>query len=163
MKKELKAQVIEQIAAQLEQTPNFYITDIAGLNAEQTTKLRRACFEAGIKLTVVKNTLFEHVIKGMDNEEIKLVIPALKGNSAIMYTEVANAPAKLIKKLSKEGLEKPVLKDKLDELASIKSKEELLGDIIGMLQSPINNVISALQNAGGQTIAGLVKTLSEKE
>ena len=111
----------------------------------------------------------------MDNEEIKLVIPALKGNSAIMYTEVANAPAKLIKKLSKEGLEKPVLKaayvqecafvgaDKLDELASIKSKEELLGDIIGMLQSPINNVISALQNAGGQTIAGLVKTLSEKE
>ena len=170
MKKELKAQVIEQIAAQLEQTPNFYITDIAGLNAEQTTKLRRACFEAGIKLTVVKNTLFEHVIKGMDNEEIKLVIPALKGNSAIM-----NAPAKLIKKLSKEGLEKPVLKaayvqecafvgaDKLDELASLKSKEELLGDIIGMLQSPINNVISALQNAGGQTIAGLVKTLSEKE
>jgi len=175
MKKELKAQVIEQIAAQLEQTPNFYITDIAGLNAEQTTKLRRACFEAGIKLTVVKNTLFEHVIKGMDNEEIQLVIPALKGNSAIMYTEAANAPAKLIKKLNKEGLEKPVLKaayvqdcafvgaDKLDELASIKSKEELLGDIIGMLQSPINNVISALQNAGGQTIAGLVKTLSEKE
>lgn len=175
MKKELKAQVIEQIAAQLEQTPNFYITDIAGLNAEQTTKLRRACFEAGIKLTVVKNTLFEHVIKGIDNEELQLVIPALKGNSAIMYTEAANAPAKLIKKLNKEGLEKPVLKaayvqecafvgaDKLDELASIKSKEELIGDIIGMLQSPINNVISALQNAGGQTIAGLVKTLSEKE
>ena len=175
MKKELKAQVIEQIAAQLQETPNFYITDISGLNAEKTTQLRRACFEAGIKLTVVKNTLFEHVIKGIDNEELQLVIPALKGNSAIMYTEVANAPAKLIKKLSKEGLEKPVLKaayvqecafvgaDKLDELASIKSKEELLGDIIGMLQSPINNVISALQNAGGQTIAGLVKTLSEKE
>lgn len=175
MKKELKAQVIEQIAAQLQETPNFYITDISGLNAEKTTKLRRACFEAGIKLTVVKNTLFEHVIKGIDNEELHLVIPALKGNSAIMYTEVANAPAKLIKKLNKEGLEKPVLKaayvqecafvgaDKLDELASIKSKEELLGDIIGMLQSPIKNVISALQNAGGQTIAGLVKTLSEKE
>ena len=175
MKKELKAQVIEQIAAQLQETPNFYITDISGLNAEKTTQLRRACFEAGIKLTVVKNTLFEHVIKGIDNEELQLVIPALKGNSAIMYTEVANAPAKLIKKLNKDGFEKPVLKaayvqecafvgaDKLDELASIKSKEELLGDIIGMLQSPINNVISALQNAGGQTIAGLVKTLSEKE
>ena len=175
MKKELKAQVIAQIAAQLQETPNFYITDISGLNAEKTTKLRRACFEAGIKLTVVKNTLFEHVIKGMDNEEIQLVIPALKGNSAIMYTEAANAPAKLIKKLNKDGFEKPVLKaayvqecafvgaDKLDELASIKSKEELLGDIIGMLQSPIKNVISALQNAGGQTIAGLVKTLSEKE
>ena len=175
MKKELKAQVIEQIAAQLQETPNFYITDISGLNAEKTTQLRRACFEAGIKLTVVKNTLFEHVIKGIDNEEIQLVIPALKGNSAIMYTEAANAPAKLIKKLNKEGFEKPVLKaayvqecafvgaDKLDELASIKSKEELIGDIIGMLQSPIKNVISALQNAGGQTIAGLVKTLSEKE
>lgn len=175
MKKELKAQVIAQIAAQLQETPNFYITDISGLNAEKTTQLRRACFEAGIKLTVVKNTLFEHVIKGMDSEEIKLVIPALKGNSAIMYTEAANAPAKLIKKLNKEGFEKPVLKaayvqecafvgaDKLDELASIKSKEELIGDIIGMLQSPIKNVISALQNAGGQTIAGLVKTLSEKE
>ena len=175
MKKELKAQVIAQIAAQLQETPNFYITDISGLNAEKTTQLRHACFEAGIKLTVVKNTLFEHVIKGMDSEEIKLVIPALKGNSAIMYTEAANAPAKLIKKLNKEGFEKPVLKaayvqecafvgaDKLDELASIKSKEELIGDIIGMLQSPIKNVISALQNAGGQTIAGLVKTLSEKE
>ena len=175
MKKELKAQVIAQIAAQLQETPNFYITDISGLNAEKTTQLRRACFEAGIKLTVVKNTLFEHVIKGMDNEEIQLVIPALKGNSAIMYTEAANAPAKLIKKLNKDGFEKPVLKaayvqecafvgaDKLDELASIKSKEELLGDIIGMLQSPIKNVISALQNASGQTIAGLVKTLSEKE
>ena len=175
MKKELKAQVIEQIAAQLQETPNFYITDISGLNAEKTTQLRRACFEAGIKLTVVKNTLFEHVIKGIDNEELQLVIPALKGNSAIMYTEVANAPAKLIKKLNKDGFEKPVLKaayvqecafvgaDKLDTLASIKSKEELIGDIIGMLQSPINNVISALQNAGGQTIAGLVKTLSEKE
>jgi len=175
MKKELKAQVIEQIAAQLQETPNFYITDISGLNAEKTTQLRRACFEAGIKLTVVKNTLFEHVIKGIDNEELQLVIPALKGNSAIMYTEVANAPAKLIKKLNKDGFEKPVLKaayvqecafvgaDKLDTLASIKSKEELLGEIIGMLQSPINNVISALQNAGGQTIAGLVKTLSEKE
>lgn len=175
MKKELKAQVIEQIAAQLQETPNFYITDISGLNAEKTTQLRRACFEAGIKLTVVKNTLFEHVIKGIDNEELQLVIPALKGNSAIMYTEVANAPAKLIKKLNKDGFEKPVLKaayvqecafvgaDKLDTLASIKSKEELLGEIIGMLQSPINNVISALENAGGQTIAGLVKTLSEKE
>ena len=102
MRKELKAQVIETIAAQLKETPSFYVTDIAGLNAEQTVALRRACFEAGIKLTVVKNTLFEHVIKEMGNEELSLVIPALKGNSAIMYTEVANAPAKLIKKLRKE-------------------------------------------------------------
>lgn len=175
MKKELKAQVIETITAQLKETPNFYITDIAGLNAEQTTQLRRACFEAGIKLTVVKNTLFEHVIKESGNEELALVIPALKGNSAIMYTEVANAPAKLIKKLRKEGLPKPDFKaayvqdcafvgaEKLEELASIKSKEELIGDIISLLQSPARNVISALQNASASTIGGLVKTLEEKK
>lgn len=175
MRKELKAQVIETIAAQLKETPNFYVTDIAGLNAEQTVALRRACFEAGIKLTVVKNTLFEHVIKEMGNEELSLVIPALKGNSAIMYTEVANAPAKLIKKFRKEGLPKPELKaayvqecafvgaDKLDELAAIKSKEELLGDIITLLQSPARNVISALQNAAPGKVGGLVKALEERK
>ena len=174
MKKELKAQVVANIAAQLKETPNFYVTDIAGLNAEQTTQLRRACFEAGIKLTVVKNTLFEHVIKDMD-DEIKLIIPALKGNSAIMYTGTANAPAKLIKKLRKEGLPKPELKaayvqecafvgaDKLEELASIKSKEELLGDIISLLQSPARNVISALHGAAGSKVAGLVKAIEEKK
>ena len=171
MRKEIKAQIIESISAQLQETPNFYITDISGLNAEQTTKLRRACFEAGIKLTVVKNTLFNHVIESLGNEEIKLLVPTLVGNTAIMYTEVANAPAKLIKKLQKEGFEKPVLKgayvqecafvgaDKLEELASIKSKEELIGDIIGLLQSPARNVISALQSAGG-TIAEELVNLS---
>lgn len=174
MRKELKAQVIESISAQIKENPNFYITDIAGLNAEDTTKLRRACFEAGIKLTVVKNTLFHHVLKELNNEEMNNLIPTLEGNTAIMYTQVANAPAKLIKKFQKDGFEKPALKgayvqecafvgaDKLDELASIKSKEELLGDIISLLQSPARNVISALESAGG-TIAGLVKTLSEKE
>lgn len=175
MRRELKAQIIEQISAQIKETPDFYVTDISGLNAEQTTKLRRACFEAGIKLTVVKNTLFEHVIKESGNEELAALIPSLKGNSAIMYTTVANAPAKLIKKFQKDNnLDKPALKsaylqdcafvgaDKLEALASIKSKEELLGEIIGMLQSPIQNVVSALQS-GGQTIAGIVKTLSEKE
>lgn len=174
MRKELKAQIIESISAQIKETPNFYVTDIAGLNAEDTTKLRRACFEAGIKLTVVKNTLFTHVLNELGNEEMNLLIPTLVGNTAIMYTEVANAPAKLIKKLQKSGLEKPVLKgayvqecafvgaDKLDELAAIKSKEELIGDIIGLLQSPARNVISALESAGGK-LAGIVKTLSEKE
>ena len=173
MRKELKAQIIESISAQIKETPNFYVTDIAGLNAEDTTKLRRACFEAGIKLTVVKNTLFTHVLNELGNEEMNLLIPTLVGNTAIMYTEVANAPAKLIKKLQKE-MGKPQLKgayvqecafvgaDKLDELAAIKSKEELLGDIIGLLQSPARNVISALESAGGK-LAGIVKTLSEKE
>ena len=174
MRKELKAQIIESISAQIKETPNFYITDISGLNAEQTTKLRCACFEAGIKLTVVKNTLFHHVIKELDNEEINTLACTLEGNTAIMYTEVANAPAKLIKKFQKDGFEKPALKgayvqecafvgaDKLEELASIKSKEELLGDIIGLLQSPAKNVVSALQSAGDK-LAGIVKTLSEKE
>ena len=174
MRKEIKAQIIESISAQIKETPNFYITDISGLNDEQTTKLRRACFEAGIKLVVVKNTLFHHVIKGMENAELEALVPTLVGNTAIMFTEVANAPGKLIKKFQKDGFEKPALKgayvqecafvgaDKLEELASIKSKEELLGDIIGLLQSPAKNVISALQSAGDK-LAGIVKTLSEKE
>ena len=174
MRKELKAQIIESISAQIKETPNFYITDISGLNAEQTTKLRRACFEANIKLTVVKNTLFHHVIKELNNEEMNLLVPTLEGNTAIMYTEVANAPAKLIKKFQKDGFEKPALKgayvqecafvgaDKLEERGAIKSKEEHLGDIIGLLQSYVNNVSAALQSAGDK-LAGIVKTLSEKE
>ncbi len=173
MKKELKAQVIEAISAQLETYPNFYITDIAGLNAEQTAALRRECFEQGIKLTVVKNTLFHKVLSDKGNAEFELLFPALEGNTAIMYTEAPAVPAKLIKKYQKSGMEKPALKaayvqecafvgaDKLDELVAIKSKEDLIGDIITLLQSPARNVISALQSAGG-TIAGVVKTLSEK-
>ena len=172
MKKELKNQIIENISAQLGQYPNFYITDISGLNAEQTSKLRRECFGAGIKLSVVKNTLFTHVLKAKGDEELNLLLETLTGNTAIMYTESPNAPAKLIKDWQKKG-DKPALKgayvqecafvgaDKLGELVAIKSKEELIGDIITLLQSPARNVISALQSAGG-TIAGVVKTLEEK-
>ena len=159
MKKELKGQIIESISAQLQQYPNFYITDIAGLNAGQTSKLRRECFKEGVVLTVVKNTLFAHVLKGLENEEVKTLSETLVGNTAIMYTTTPAAPAKLIKKLQKEGFSKPVIKgayvqdcvfigeDKLDALAAIKTKEELIGDIIGLLQSPIRNVVSALENA----------------
>ena len=175
MRKELKAQIIESISAQIKETPNFYITDISGLNAEQTTKLRRACFEAGIKLVVVKNTLFHKALEALNSEEVAQVYPALEGPTAIMYCETANAPAKLIKKFNDAGSEKPVLKaayvqecafvgaDKLGELCNIKSREELIADIVALLQAPARNVISALQNGGPQTIAGLVKTLSEKE
>ena len=159
MKKELKSQIIESISAQLKAYPNFYITDIAGLNAGQTSKLRRECFEAGIVLNVVKNTLFAHVLNATDNEEMKSLTETLVGNTAIMYTEVPAAPGKLIKKLQKEGFSKPVVKgayvqdcvfigeDKLDQLASIKTREELIGDIIALLQSPIQRVIGGLENA----------------
>jgi large subunit ribosomal protein L10 len=175
MKKEMKEQVIAAIKANLAQCPNFYIVNIEGLNAEQTASLRRDCFNEGIKLTVVKNTLFHKVIKDTENPEMELLAPALEGNTAIMYCEGPAVPAKLIKKYNKAGNEKPALKaayvqecafvgaDKLEELVNIKSKEDLLGEIIGMLQSPIQNVISALQNGGASTIAGLVKTLEEKE
>ena len=159
MKKEVKGQIIESISAQLQQYPNFYITDIAGLNAGQTSKLRRECFKEGVVLTVVKNTLFAHVLKELENEEVKTLSETLVGNTAIMYTTTPAAPAKLIKKLQKEGFSKPVIKgayvqdcvfigeDKLEALAAIKTKEELIGDIIGLLQSPIRNVVSALENA----------------
>ena len=159
MKKEIKGQIIESISAQLQQYPNFYITDIAGLNAGQTSKLRRECFNEGIVLNVVKNTLFAHVLKGMENEEMKSLSETLVGNTAIMYTNVPSAPGKLIKKLQREGFTKPVVKgayvqdcvfigeDKLDQLAAIKTKEELIGDIIALLQSPIQRVIGGLENA----------------
>ena len=173
MKKEIKDQIIESISAQLNEYPNFYVTDIAGLNAKDTCKLRRACFEQGIKLSVVKNTLFAHVIKGIDNPEMQKLLETLVGNTAIMYCNVPNAPGKLIKKLNKEGMAKPVVKgayvqecafigaDKLDQLAAIKTKEELIGDIIGLLQSPARRVIAALQNvAEDQAEDAIIKALA---
>ncbi len=175
MKKELKDQVIAAIKANMAEYPNFYIVDIAGLNAGDTAELRRDCFNEGIKLTVVKNTLLHKVIEQAGNPEMELLVPALEGNTALMYSEAPAVPAKLIKKYNKAGKEKPVLKaayaqecafvgaDKLEELVNIKSREELIGQVIGMLQSPIQNVISALQNAGGQTIAGVLKTIEEKK
>ena len=174
MRKEEKAQIIESIAAQLNETPNFYVTDIEGLNAEATSKLRRACFEKDIKLVVVKNTLFYKVLEQKGIENLEQFGDVLKGSSAIMFTTVDNAPARLIKEFSQENA-KPVLKaayvqectyfgaDQLETLVSIKSREELIGDIISMLQAPAQNVISALTSQGGGKIAGIVKTLSEKE
>ena len=159
MRKEEKLDIINAISAQLEETPNFYIADIAGLNAEKTSALRKACFEAGVKLVVVKNTLLTKVIEASGNEEMMNLIPVLAGPTAVMYTEAPNAPAKVVKKFKESGNQKPVLKgayiqewpafvgeDKLDVLFGIKSREELIGDIIGLLQSPIRNVLNALEN-----------------
>ncbi|MBR2297987.1 MAG: 50S ribosomal protein L10 [Bacteroidales bacterium] len=174
MRKEEKAQIIDQLVAQLEATPNFYVADIAGLNAENTTELRRACFEKGIKLVVVKNTLFVKALDKLNVAEAANIAPSLKGSSAVMFTETPNAPAKLIKEFGAK-MGKPVLKgallqecayvgaQHLEDLVNIKSREELIGDIIGLLQSPAKNVISALTASGGGKIAGIVKTLSEKE
>ena len=172
MTREEKSLVIDNLTAQLAENNVIYVTDLTGLNAQQTSALRRACFKADIKLAVVKNTLLAKAMESSDKEFGELP-HILKGNSALMYAEVGNAPAKLIKEFRKKS-DKPVLKgayidsavfvgdNQLDALAAIKSKNELIGDIIGLLQSPAKNVISALKSGGGK-LAGIIKTLSEKE
>ena len=158
MRKELKAQLIEKIAAQIKENPNFYLADISGLNAENTQELRRACFEKGIKLEVVKNTLLKKALEKNGNSEIESLYPTLEGNTAIMFTTAPSAPAKVIKeygaKFGKPSLKGAYLQEcayvgenQLGTLVNIKSREELIGDIIGLLQSPIRRVISALQDS----------------
>ncbi|MGQ2981981.1 50S ribosomal protein L10 [Flavobacterium sp.] len=171
MTKEEKSRVIEDLTAQLAGTNVVYVTDISGLNAENTSNLRRACFKAGIKLEVVKNTLLEKAMEGLENNYGELP-SILKGSTSIMIAENGNAPAKIIKEFRKKS-DRPVLKgayiheavfigdNQLDALVALKSREEVIGEIIGLLQSPAKNVISALKS-GGSTIAGLVKTLSER-
>ena len=172
MTREEKSQVIEELTAQLADNTNIYLTDISGLDAATTSNLRRACFKANIKLAVVKNTLLEKAMEASDREFGDLPT-TLKGNTSVMYSETGNGPAKVIKEFRKKS-EKPLLKgafieesvyigdELLDALVEIKSREELIGEIVGLLQSPAKNVISALKSSGG-TIAGLVKTLSERE
>ena len=156
MTKEEKSRVIEDLTAQLAGTNVVYVTDISGLNAENTSNLRRACFKAGIKLEVVKNTLLEKAMESADNNYGELPT-ILKGSTSIMIAENGNAPAKIIKEFRKKS-DKPVFKgayinseiyigdNLLDSLASLKSKEEVIGEIIGLLQSPAQRVISALKN-----------------
>ena len=172
MTREEKSLVIENLTAQLAENPNIYLADISGLNAQATSDLRRACFKANIKLAVVKNTLLAKAMESSDKDFGDLP-NVLKGNTSLMFAEIGNAPAKLIKDFRKKS-EKPVLKgafieeaifigdDQLDTLSNIKSKEEVIGDIIGLLQSPAKNVVSALKSGGGK-LAGILKTLSEKE
>jgi len=164
MRKELKAQIIEKVAAQLAENPNFYLADIAGLNAENTSELRRACFEKNIKLEVVKNTLLHKALMTLDNKEVEALYPTLEGNTAIMFTSTPSAPAKVIKeygaKFGKPALKSAFLQecayvgaDQLNTLVNIKSREELIGDIIGLLQSPIRRVISALEDSKKEAVA----------
>ncbi|NRA93865.1 MAG: 50S ribosomal protein L10 [Psychroserpens sp.] len=172
MTREEKSQVIEELTAQLAENTNIYLTDISGLNAGNTSDLRRACFKADVRLNVVKNTLLTKAMEASEKDFGELPT-VLKGNTSVMYSETGNAPAKVIKAFRKKS-EKPLLKgafieeaiyigdEQLDTLVDIKSREELIGEIVTLLQSPAKNVISALKSGGG-TLAGIVKTLSEKE
>ena len=176
MKKEDKSAIIEQIKAQLAEYPHFYLTDIEGLDAQKTSELRRACFKKEVKLVMVKNTLLAKALEAK-NAPAEL-LDALKGNTALMLSQAGNAPAKLIKEFTEKDKKnkdaKPILKaayveegvyvgrEQLDFLASIKSKNELIADLVALLQSPAKNVVSALQS-GANTIHGVLKTLGERE
>ena len=172
MTREEKSQVIEDLTAQLAENSNIYLADISGLDAVATSNLRRACFKANVSLTVVKNTFLAKAMERSDKDFGDLP-SVLKGNTSVMFSETGNAPAKVIKDFRKKA-EKPILKgafveeavfvgdENLEALVNIKSKEEVIGDIIGLLQSPAKNVVSALKSSGGK-IAGILKTLSEKE
>ena len=170
MRKEDKQLVIDQIGAQLKEYAHFYLVDVTGLNAAATSDLRRKCFGAEIKMVVVKNTLLHKAFEASEVDYSPLY-DTLKGSTAIFFCNTANVPAKLIKEVGKDGI--PGLKaayaeegfyvgaDQLDALCAIKSKNEVIAEIVGLLQSPAKNVISALQS-GGQTIHGVLKTLGER-
>ena len=172
MTKQEKLAVINGLTEQLNAYPHFYLTDIEALNAEQTAALRRQCFEKKIKLVVVKNTLLNKALENVGKADEELVA-VLKGSTSIMFAETGKAPAQLIKEFRKQN-DKPILKaayvegctyvgdNQIDTLCNIKSREELIGDIVLLLQSPAKNVISALQSNAGQKIAGLVKALEER-
>ena len=172
MTREEKANVIKDLTTRLADSPTIYLADISGLNATQTTDLRRACFKANVQLSVVKNTLLSKAMEASEKEFGNLP-EVLKGNTSLMFSEVGNAPAKLIKNFRKKA-KKPLLKgafveeaiyigdENLDRLVEIKSKDEMIGEIIGLLQSPAKNVISGLKASGGK-LAGILKTLSERE
>jgi large subunit ribosomal protein L10 len=172
MNKDNKAQYIEDLAAELTQANIFYLADTADLSVETINQLRRRCFQQGITLRVVKNTLLAKAMDRVEGRNYDNLATVLSGPTAIIFSEVGNAPAKLIKEFRKKN-DKPVLKgayieeaifigdNQLDALEAIKSREELIGDIIGLLQSPAKNVISGL-TSGGSKIAGILKTLEER-
>jgi large subunit ribosomal protein L10 len=172
MRREEKNAIIDSLAERLKEYSHFYLTDTAQLNAADTSDLRRKCFESEVKLVVVKNTLLKRALEqtGVNFEEL---YPVLEGTTSIMFSQTGNTPAKVIREFRKKH-DKPVLKGAyvqdsiylgdtmLDALVSIKTKQELIGDIILLLQSPARNVISALQS-GGNKIHGVLETLSKKE
>ncbi len=172
MKREDKFQVIESLTEKLANNEVFYLTDTSELNVETINKLRRLCFKKNVSMHVVKNTLLRKAMEKSE-KDFELLYDATKGPTSLLISDTGNVPAKLIKEFRKTS-PKPILKgayieesiyigdNQLDILESIKSKEELIGDIIGLLQSPAKNVIASLQS-GGNTLSGVLKTLSEKE
>lgn len=174
MKREEKQIIIASLAEKIKAFPNFYVTDSSGLNAEQTANLRKACYEKQVTMIVVKNTLFIKALEQVEKADSDIVA-SLKGSSAIMFSNVANVPAKLIKEFRKGAQQKPELKSAyvqecvyigestLEELVNVKSRDELIADVIALLQSPAKNVISALQGSAGHKIAGIVKALEERQ
>lgn len=171
MRKEDKQVLIDSILSELKACSNFYLTDVSGLNADKTNQLRRQCFNSGVKMIVVKNTLLHKAMQQMDKEYENLY-DVLKGSTALMLCETGNAPAKLIKSFRKTS-DRPILKgafieeccyvgdDMLDALCNIKSKNDLIADVIALLQSPMKNIVSGLQS-GGHKLSGILETLSER-
>jgi len=172
MRREEKAKYIDNLAAELQASTIVYLTDTADLTVESVNSLRRRCFQANIKMRVVKNALLQKAMDKVEGKNYSGLSSVLKGSTSIMFSEVANAPAKLIQDFRKKS-EKPLLKgayideaifvgdNQLVVLEALKSKEELVGEIIGLLQSPAKNVLSGLKGAGGK-IAGILKTLEER-
>lgn len=172
MTREEKGQMIVELTETINDANVIYLTDTSELNAEQTSNLRRECFKRGIKLKVVKNTLLYKALEAVEGKDLSPLLEALKGNTSLMIAEAGNAPAKLIQEFRKQH-ERPILKaayveeecylgdDQLSNLAEIKSKDELIGDVIMLLQSPMKTLIGQLQS-GQNNITGLLKTLEER-
>lgn len=175
MNREEKTVLINSLADKLKEYAHFYVTDASELNAAQTSKLRKLCNEKEVTMVVVKNTLFLKALEMVDKADAEL-LPTLKGSTAIMFSNTGKVPAALIKEFRKSNPKqvKPALKaayveqciylgeESLEALVALKSHDELIGDIIGLLQSPMKNVISGLQGSAGYKIAGLVKALEDK-
>lgn len=170
MRKEDKSNIIVQLGETIKAYPHFYLVDVTAMDAAKTSAMRRKCFQSEIKMVLVKNTLLQ---KAFENSEVDFspLYGCLKGTTAVLFTNVANVPAKLLKDFGKDGI--PALKaayaeegfyvgaEQLDALCAIKSKNEVIADIVALLQSPAKNVVSALQS-GANTIHGVLKTLGEK-
>jgi large subunit ribosomal protein L10 len=171
MKKEEKDLVIDALVEKMAATKNFYLTDISELTVEKTNNLRRTCFKKNIEIKMVKNSLLKKAFERLETD-YSPIYGVLKGSTSVMFTDTVNEPAKLIKEFRKTS-DRPILKaayveesfyigdSQIDALIAIKTKNEVIGDIVGLLQSPAKNVISALKSGGGK-IAGIVKTLSER-